>query len=249
MTTATASQYERAEAVIDDLIAAHGRGESISSMAAAHGLRREAITTVLTQRGISPSSPAREAVLAYVREHPGLSVDDLALRLDLSKSSVSRYLRGSEEQRLVVSRKHTDLSKFSEEDMGEALRRAYRSLSSEERAKGLSRVKYMAIMKDDATVPAASTFIRRYGSWSAACEKHGITAAAARRDNYVQEWSNEDILDAVNAFIDETGSTVFHAYAQWAKENGRPSGPLLIMRFRSWALARKAAIARRETAA
>jgi len=246
--TATLTQYERAEGVIAELTAAHERGESISSMATEHGLRREAITTVLTQAGVGVSSPAREAVLAYVRENPGLSVDDLALRLDLSKSSVSRYLRGSEEHRLVVSRKHTDLSKFSETDMGEALRTAFRELSADERSKGLSRMKYMALMEGK-NAPAASTFIRRYGSWSAACKKHGITAAVARRDNYVQEWSNEDILDAVNAFIDETGSTVFHAYAQWAKDNGRPSGPLLIMRLRSWADARKLAITRRENAA
>ena len=249
MTTATLSQYDRAEAVIDDLKAAHERGESISSMAVAHNLRREAITTVLTQHGVGISSPAREAVLAYVRANPGLSVDDLALRLDLSKSSVSRYLRGSEEQRLVVSRKHTDLSKFSEDDMGEALRTAYRSLSAEERSKGLSRVKYMALIEGKENMPAASTFIRRYGSWSVACETHGITAAAARRSNYEQEWTNDAILDAINEFIDATGSTVFHAYAAWARDNGRPSGPLLIMRFRSWADARKAAIKRRESEA
>jgi len=246
MTTAT--QYERAEALIAELTAAHGRGESISSMAEAHGLRREAITTVLIEHGVGISSPAREAVLAYVRENPGLSVDDLALRLDLSKSSVSRYLRGAPEQRLVVSRKHTDLSKFSEGDMGDALRTAYRSLTADERGKGLSRMKYMTIMEGK-DAPAASTFIRRYGSWSEACRRHGITAAAARRDNYVQEWSNDDILDAVNEFIDATGSTVFHAYAEWARENGRPSGPLLIMRLSSWAEARKLAIARRSAAA
>jgi predicted transcriptional regulator len=244
----TVSQYERAEELLPELKAAHGRGQSISAMAEQHGLRREAITTVLIEHGVGISSPAREAVLDYVRGNPGLSVDDLALRLDLSKSSVSRYLRGSEEQRLVVSRKHTDLSKFSEEDMGNALREAYRSLSAEERAKGLSRMKYMALMKGK-HAPAASTFIRRYGSWSVACAKHGITAAAARRDNYTQEWSNDDILDAVNEFIDTTGSTVFHAYAAWARETGRPSGPLLIMRLGSWADARKLAIARRQNAA
>jgi predicted transcriptional regulator len=236
------SQYARAEDLVDELVAARDRGDSISSMATQHGLRREAITTVLTQRGISDSSPARDAVLLYVREHPGLSVDDLALRLDLSKSSVSRYLRGAPEQRLVVSRKHTDLSKFSEDEMGEALRSAYRSLSAEERNKGLSRVKYMAIMKGVETAPAASTFIRRYGSWTAACERHGITAAKPKRTNYVQEWTNDDILAAVNEFITETGSTVFHAYAEWARQNKKPSGPLLIMRFQSWSNARKEAI-------
>lgn len=236
------SHYERAEMVVHGLIAAHGRGESISAMATEHGLRREAITTVLNQHGVGTSSPVREEVLAYVREHPGLSVDDLALRLDLSKSSISRYLRGAPEHQLVVSRKHTDLSKFSETEMGDALRTAYKELGPE-RTKGLSRVKYMKIM-EGRDAPAASTFIRRYGSWSVACETHGIAAAKARRDNYVQEWSNDDIINAVNEFTSETGETTFHAYARWARTNGKPSGPLLIMRIGGWATARKEAIKR-----
>src|SRR5262245_33124829 len=122
------TQYERAEAVIDELIRAHSEGTSISTMATRHGLRREAIATVLAAHGHGTSSPAREAVLGYVRDHPGLSVDDLSLRLDTSKSSISRYLRGTPEHKLVVSRKQTDLSKFSDQHMYDALRSAYRQL-------------------------------------------------------------------------------------------------------------------------
>src|SRR3954454_24513156 len=99
------THYERAEALSAELLAPHERGESVSKMAIDHDLRREAIAAELAKHGIGEPSAAREAVLAYVRRNPGLSVDDLALQLDLSKSSVSRYLRGAPEHRLVVSRK------------------------------------------------------------------------------------------------------------------------------------------------
>lgn len=236
------TQYEQAEAVLDELVDAHRRGDSISSMAAAHGLRREAVATVLTQAGHTASSPAREAVLAYVREHQGLSVDDLSLRLDISKSSISRYLRGTSEHRLVVSRKQTDLSRFSDAQMYAALREAFRMLG-DDRSKGLSRVRYTRLMKGK-TVPAASTYIRRYASWSRACELAGITAAKPRRDNYVQEWSDDDILDAVAAYVDATGDTTYHGYSAWARDSNHPSGPLLITRHRSWARARREALSR-----
>lgn len=236
--TTQANQYERAEAIVKKLLKAVGNGQSISALAREHGLRREAISAVLAEHGVGEPSPAREAVLAYVRQHPGLSVDDLALRLDLSKSSVSRYVRGAQESRLVVSRKQTDRSTFTDQAMAASLKAVWKEL--DDKGQGLSRVRYNKLRAKG--TPAASTFIRRYGSWSKACELAGITAAKPRRDNYEQLFTDEDILRSVNDFIDETGSTVFHRYAEWAKEHGRPSGPLLIMRHGSWAEARKRAI-------
>jgi DNA-binding transcriptional ArsR family regulator len=240
MATTTLSQYQRAEKLLPKLIKAHDAGTSISALATKHGLRREAVATVLAQNGHGHSSPERERVLAYVREHQGLSVDDLALQLDISKSSISRYLRGTSEHRLVVSRKQTDLSKFSDATMYAALRAAYTELG-EDRVKGLSRVRYNKLKADGQ--PAASTFIRRYGSWSEACRRAGVTAAKPRRPSYEQEWTNEAIIEAVAEFVAETGTTTYHAYAAWAREHGRPSGPLLITRLRSWAQARRQALA------
>lgn len=239
------NQYEKAEAIVEKLLKAVKNGASVSALAREHGLRREAISTVLAEHGVGDPSPAREAVLAYVRQHPGLSVEDLALRLDLSKSSVSRYVRGSDEARLVVSRKQTDRSTFSDQEMAASLKTVWKQL--DDKSRGLSRVRYNKLRAKG--TPAASTYIRRYGSWSVACEKAGIAAAKPRRENYEQTFSDEDILVAVNEFIDETGSTVFHRYAEWAKANGRPSGPLLIMRHGSWAEARKRAIKLRSNAA
>jgi hypothetical protein len=163
---------------------------------------------------------------------------DLAA-LDLSKSSVSRYLRGTDEHRLVVSRKQSPVQKFTDAQMGEALREAYRQL--DDRSKGLSRKRYKEIMAGQ-SVPAAATFIRRYGTWSEACRLAGVTASKARRDNYVQDWSNDDIVAAVDEFISTTGITSYHAYAAWARYHGRPSGPLLVQRLGGWADARRLAI-------
>lgn len=235
----TLTHYERAEEISEELLAAHGRGESVSSLSEQYGLRREAIAAELSRHGIGAPSPAREAVLEYVRRHPGLSVEDLSLRLDLSKSSVSRYLRGAPEHRLVVSRKQSPQQKFSDAQMADALRAAYAQLA--DRSKGLSRKRYRELM-DGQDVPAAATFIRRYGTWSEACRRAGVTASKARRDNYVQDWSNADIVAAVDEFITETGLTSYHAYAAWAREHGRPSGPLLVQRLGGWAVARQLAI-------
>jgi DNA-binding transcriptional ArsR family regulator len=242
----TLTHYERAAEISDELLAAHGRGESVSSLSEKYELRREAIAAELGNRGIGAPSVAREAVLDYVRQHPGLSVEDLSLRLDLSKSSVSRYLRGTPEHKLVVSRKSSPVQKFTDAQMAEALKEAFTRL--EDRSKGLSRKRYKELTVD-MDVPAAATFIRRYGTWSEACKRAGVTAAKARRDNYVQGWSNDDIIDAVADFIATSGRTSYHAYAEWARENHRPSGPLLVQRLGGWADARKLAIEKDRRAA
>jgi DNA-binding transcriptional ArsR family regulator len=237
--TQTLTHYDKAAALSEELLAAHQRGESVSALSTQHNLRREAIAAELSKHGIGSPSAARGAVLDYVRHNPGLSVDDLSLRLDLSKSSVSRYLRGAAEQRLVVSRKQSPQLKFTDNEMAEALREAFRQLA--DKSKGLSRKRYREIMKGR-DVPAAATYIRRYGTWSEACRLAGIEAAKARRTNYIRDWSNEDIINAVDEFITETGLTAYHGYAEWARENDKPSGPLLVQRLGSWSEARKLAI-------
>ena len=240
----TPTHYERAAAVSEKLLAAHERGESVSAMAEEHGLRREAIASELSKHGIGAPSPAREAVLEYVRKNPGLSVDDLSLRLDLSKSSVSRYLRGTPEHRLVVSRKVSPTQKFTDAQMADALRAAFRQL--DDRSKGLSRKRYRELMEGQ-NVPAAATFIRRYGTWSEACRLAGVTAAKARRENYVQDWSNQDIVDAVAEFVNTTDLLSYHAYAAWAREHDKPSGPLLVQRLGGWAKAKTLAMSQFST--
>lgn len=240
--TDTKTHYERAEEISAELLDAHRKGVSVSAMAKQHGLRREAIAAELAKHGIGTPSVAKEAVLSYVRSHPGLSIDDIGLRLDLSKSSVSRYLRGTDEHQLVVSRKTAPQQKFTDAEMAAALKEAYRQL--DDRSKGLSRKKYRELMEGTGA-PAAATFIRRYKTWSAACKTAGVTASRARRDNYVQGWTDADIIDAVAEFVASTGETTYHAYAAWAREHGRPSGPLLVQRLGGWADARKLAIDKR----
>ena len=119
----------------------------------------------------------------------------------------------------MVSRKSSPVQKFTDADMADALKEAFTQL--DDRSKGLSRKRYKELMagKD---VPAAATFIRRYGTWSEACKRAGVTAAKARRDNYVQDWSNDDIVAAVADFIATSGRTSYHAYAELGAREPSP---------------------------
>lgn len=242
MPVTTDNHYTRAEELLPQLTERFKAGESTNALAKEFKIRREAISTVLMVAGVAPSTEGRDAILAYVRENRGLSVDDLAEALEMPKSTVSRYLRGTEEQQLVVTRKKTDYTTYSDEEKKAALMQAWDLIDEEQKAKGLSRTRYDKLVGHEKEHPSSVTFIRRWGSWAKACEAAGITAAAARRSSYEQEFSDEDILKGINEFVTETGKTNFHAYAEWAKTSGCASGPLVVIRHGSWSGARTKAI-------
>jgi DNA-binding transcriptional ArsR family regulator len=243
MTTKT--QTEKAAEMADELKAARDAGESLASISRRTGLRREVVSMTLGEGG----SEQRAAVLKFVRENPGLSVDDITLRLGLGKNTVSRYLRGTEEHDLLVSRKTSPKVQYSDTQMFEALRTAWRKLDADGRANGLSRTKYERLMTDEDIAPSPSAYVRRYRSWSAACALAGITASAARRASYSRSFTDDDILDAISDYEAETGETSYHKYCDWARANGRPSGPSIIVRMSAWSTARRSAMEKRLTAA
>lgn len=242
MPVMTDNNYTRAERLLPELKKQYEAGMSTNALAKQHGLRREAVSTVLTVAGVLPSTPGRDRVLKFVEENPGLSVDDIADQLEMPKSTVSRYLRGTPQQRLVITRKKSDYKTYSDEEKITALKDAWAELDQTQRSKGLSRARYDKLIGHKPDRPTAATFIRRWGTWTAACEAAGVKAAAARRSSYEQEFSDLDILNGINKFIDETGKTAFHEYSSWARSSGRASGPLVVIRFESWSRARSEAI-------
>lgn len=238
------NNYTRAEALLDELTEGYQNKVSLSELSRKYEIRREAIVVVLTVAGVMPSNESRDRLLEYVRENKGLSIDDLALRLDMPKSTVSRYLRGTKEQTMVVIRKTTDYTTYPDAVKIKALKEAWKKLPKAKKADGLTRKFYDETVGKTKDRPSSVTFIRRWGSWSEACKQAGITSAASRREGYQQEFTNDAILDGINQFVEETGQTTFHAYAEWAKGSGAASGPLIVIRFGSWADARIAALER-----
>lgn len=238
------NHYTRAEELLPRLKQRYEEGASVNALSQEFDIRREAISTVLMLANVLPSTEGRDRVLEYVREHRGLSVDDLAVEMGMPKSTVSRYLRGTEEAQYVITRKKSDYTTYDDEQKKQAMLEAWGQLDEDQRSKGMSRTRYDRLVGHRADRPSSVTMIRRYGTWTAACEAAGITAAVARRSSYEREFESDEILDGINQFITETGKTSFHEYSKWAKANGQASGPLVVIRFRGWSDARAAAIKR-----
>jgi cytosine/adenosine deaminase-related metal-dependent hydrolase len=74
-------------------------------------------------------------------------------------------------------------------------------------------------------LPAVSTFISRFGSWSAAVKAAGFTPRLPR-------WSDDELLDALRAFADEESRPPTAVEANARK--GFPSAQTFVEHFGSW---------------
>jgi hypothetical protein len=103
------------------------------------------------------------------------------------------------------------------------------------------------LYRDRSVHPPSPTVVRRFGSWTKACERAGVpTRAFAAPPGRTKTWSDEEILAAVREFL--TGppraQTSFSAYDAWSRlRQARPSGATVLLRFGRWGTARDRALA------
>ena len=85
--------------------------------------------------------------------------------------------------------------------------------------------------------PCTPTVLRHFGSWNAALETAGL------RPRLRSHWSRTQIIDAIRAWVDRTGTLPTHSAWQRrpsAEEPDRPTAHTVIERFGSWEAALRA---------
>lgn len=85
--------------------------------------------------------------------------------------------------------------------------------------------------------------IRRFGTWSAACEAAGVSPGPARRQTYVRAFSDDEMLALVREFLDGGGSTYADFTAWCSARKGGPSAGHIRNTFGTWSAAKTAALA------
>jgi hypothetical protein len=102
------------------------------------------------------------------------------------------------------------------------------------------------LYRDKSVHPPSPTVIRRFGSWTRACERAGVpTRDFVAPPGRVQKWTDEEILDAVREFLTNPRrkETSHAAYDAWSRlRKARPSGATVLLRFGNWGTARQKAL-------
>jgi hypothetical protein len=98
--------------------------------------------------------------------------------------------------------------------------------------------------RDRKNHPPSQTVMRRFGSWSKACETAGVPTRDLPTVGRPRKWTDQEMLAVLAEFLSSPRrkEKSFAAYSEWAKlRKARPSGPALLKRFGSWTRAQELA--------
>jgi hypothetical protein len=94
--------------------------------------------------------------------------------------------------------------------------------------------------RDPKNHPSSITVMRRFGTWSKACEIAGVPTRELGAVGRPQTWTDEQMLAVLAEFLGgRRRSYSYAAYSEWARlRKARPSGPAVLKRFGSWGRAK-----------
>lgn len=93
----------------------------------------------------------------------------------------------------------------------------------------LTNSAYDAWQRAHGDAASPTLVIRRFGSWRAACEAAGVRANTTRSTS--RRWTDDDLVAAVAAYLQEAGGGSYAGYTAWAAtQENAPSGPTLRQR-------------------
>jgi plasmid maintenance system antidote protein VapI len=229
------------------------KGASVSEIARERKVHRHVVTQVLAEQGIRPSerSKARDQVLQRVRSGTGVTRTQLAEEFGLHPNTVAEYLRGTEEQAMIIREREAH-RRYSDAQVVGALREAWKSVPVDRKRFGLSRAQYDAIAarltaEDGKQRPSGAMVVRaqRYGSWKAACDAAGVPHGTKGGHTRLVRFTDDDLLEAIQRCARETGSTTYAGYEDWsAGDPGKPSAATIRNRLGRWSDIRRRAMAR-----
>jgi len=164
------------------------------------------------------------ALAAWVRSHMGCTMVELSLGTNIHKSECSANLPKNVKH-LVL--KPGDLSKsnswiaqkWTDNQILECIRKAGAVTLP------LSKEAYDRIIKSQGIDgPSAVRILQRFKTWNSACQTAGVTPGQAVRENYLRNWSDEDMIFWLASFLRQTDTASYDAYNKWSRNEAEAPG-------------------------
>jgi len=244
-------------------------GETLEAIGNRLGLSRERVRQILSARWrvskrelaarrtsgfAAATSTMFDAAAAWVKAHPGCTLDEIASAIGFSRAVVSEWIP-VELRHLILDAYQTrntwSRSTWSRGETLKALRDAFelrnpmRAMMAHSDPIPLSGSYYEGLRKNGQIHgPSEARILQVFGSWTEACDEAGVPVLAAARVEYGRRWSDEELVGHVAAFLSVTESAAIDSFDLWCKEDEeRPSSGTVRKQLRlSWADAKEAAL-------
>ena len=186
---------------------------------------------------------AGHALAAWVRSHMGCTMVELSLGTNIDKSECSASLPKNVAHLIL---KPGDLSnsnswtgtKWTDNQILECIRKAGAHSSL------LSYKTYERSIKlQGIDGPSAIRVLQRFKTWNSACQTAGVIPGQARRENYVRNWSDEEMVFWLASFLRQADTASYDAYDQWSRnEAGAPGAQTIRNTFGPWSKCKELAL-------
>ena len=177
------------------------------------------------------------ALVAWLTEHPGSTVDEARQALQWSKAQLAKAMT-DDARRLAVRHRTGSSRKWSEAEILEALRQAWAALSTTESVTSLSYARYNQLVRDEIVEgPSSVRVLQVFGSWADAAERAGVPAGKRPNRTFTSAWTDEEILNDVRRYLaDQSTRGSFAGWNAWKKVNApqAPSGAMILNRLGNW---------------
>jgi hypothetical protein len=224
-------------------------GSTLQEIATQFGVSRERIRTVLVKNNaITPievrkqtRAENKEADIAksrilqnWVLAHIGCTIVELSLATDIKKADCVRHLP-SDSKHLILKpgevANNWATEKWTDNQIFDGIRMAGTFKTP------LSRVSYDRIRKEQKIDgPSGVRILQRFSFWVNACEQAGVQSGKAVRSNYQRNWTEQELINWLAAFMRQSTTSSHDAYNEWAKTQvGAPGSQTIRNTVGSWA--------------
>jgi transposase len=229
------------------------QGQTLDFIGQQVGLTRESVRQIVNRLEGSAASSARNQrkrasaamearqrrnIRVYIETNPGCSLEDLSEALEVDLDVVSSLIP-DDLRRFVLTDRRTRRSPQTREVAVQAIREAAVFEWP------LSTVYYDELIRlGEVSGPSSVRITQLFGTWSKACEKAGVEAMPAVRDNYQSKWTDRDLLIFVADYLRNSKSSgTYTHFEQWAtRQTDAPSGQTLRNRLGGWNEIKKQAL-------
>lgn len=233
-----------------DILTRRADGETLDTIAKAHGITRERVRQIIEQNNGTTANEIRDRhrarraeqqqqqqqaldnlhtrIRAHIRANPTATVDEVAATLGTTKPRIWLATKGHPERLTLrapttIRPDGTGLTALQEifAENGPLTAKRYDEVR---RGRGLS---------------AMSLHIR-YGSWNNALTAAGLTPTRRHHQRRSDRFDSETIITGIAQYL-ETGQDTSAGYARWARATGKASLSTVRVHFRSWGEAKNLA--------
>jgi len=233
-------------------------GFTLRQISTKYGVSSERIRKILKQKNALSTREIRKeknaqveelkaeaghALAAWVRSHMGCTMVELSLGTNIDKSECSASLPKNVAHLIL---KPGDLSnsnswtgtKWTDNQILECIRKAGAHSSP------LSYKTYERSIKlQGIDGPSAIRVLQRFKTWNSACQTAGVIPGQARRENYVRNWSDEDMIFWLASFLRQTDTASYDAYNKWSRNEVEAPGAQTIRNtFGPWSKCKELAL-------